>query len=47
MQMESPTKARAPLVGTVDEVSDSILGLLEGGAEAFKLRQKRYGSLLE
>jgi hypothetical protein len=47
MQMESPTKAGAPLVGTVDQVSDSILGLLEGGAEAFKLRQKRYGALVD
>jgi hypothetical protein len=46
MQMESPTKAAAPRVGAVEEAKDSILGLLEGGAEAFKERQRRYGSLV-
>ncbi|HZU96006.1 MAG TPA: AAA family ATPase, partial [Planctomycetota bacterium] len=46
MHMESPVKAAKPLGGTVDEMKDAILQLLEGGAEAFKLRQKRYGPLV-
>jgi ABC-type cobalamin/Fe3+-siderophores transport system ATPase subunit len=46
MHMESPTKAAKPSQGTVDDMKDAILGLLEGGAEAFKLRQKRYGPLV-
>lgn len=44
MEMKTPTKADIPRVGTVDEVKDEILDLLEGGAEAFKLRQQKYGS---
>lgn len=47
MSMESPTKAAKPHHGTVDEMRDSILALLEGGAEAFKQRQRRYGSLVK
>lgn len=47
MHMESPTKASKPQHGTVDEMKDAILGLLEGGVEAFKMRQKRYGSLVK
>ncbi|MEZ0228001.1 MAG: hypothetical protein ACAI25_05200 [Planctomycetota bacterium] len=47
MHMESPTKAAKPLHGTVDELKDSILGLLEGGAEAFRMRQRRYGPLVK
>ena len=43
----SPTKAAKPLHGTVDEMKDAILGLLEGGAEAFKMRQRRYGPLVK
>jgi ABC-type enterochelin transport system ATPase subunit len=47
MHMENPQKAAAPLHGNVDEMKDAILALLEGGAEAFKLRQKRYGPLVK
>ncbi len=47
MEMQSPTSAAAPRTGTVDEVKSSILNLLEGGSEAFRLRQVRYESLLE
>ncbi|MBI3724488.1 hypothetical protein HY251_11120 [bacterium] len=47
MQMDSPVKAGAPIVGPVDDVKDHILGLLEGGAEAFKERKKRYGKLVK
>jgi DNA repair ATPase RecN len=47
MHMESPSKAAKPLQGTVDEMKDAILALLEGGAEAFKLRQQRYGPLVK
>ncbi len=43
MQMESPRKARAPESGTVDEMRAHILQLLEGGEEAFRLRQQKYG----
>jgi len=46
MKMENPKKAAPPNVGDVDEVKEEILSLLEGGAEAFKRRQTRYGSLL-
>jgi hypothetical protein len=46
MKMQSPTKAGIPECGSVDEVKDQILGLLEGGAEAFKRRQTKYEDLL-
>jgi ABC-type enterochelin transport system ATPase subunit len=46
MKMETPKKAAPPGVGNVDEVKEEILSLLEGGAEAFKRRQTKYGSLL-
>lgn len=46
MSMNGPHKAHAPLVGTVDESREHILRLLEGGAEAFRRRQERYGALV-
>ena len=36
-------RARLATQGTVDECKTEILTLLEGGAEAFALRQRRYG----
>ena len=42
MKMESPVKAAAPTTGTVDERQKDIVDLLEGGAEAFRERQRRY-----
>lgn len=46
MEMRSPTVAEVPLIGTVDTCKREILDLLEGGAEAFMRREKRYGELL-
>ena len=46
MKMESPVRAGPPLCGTVDNVKQHILNLLEGGAEAFKRRQQKYQELL-
>jgi ABC-type cobalamin/Fe3+-siderophores transport system ATPase subunit len=47
MSMENPQKAAKPLGGSVDEMKDAVLALLEGGAEAFKQRQRRYGQLVK
>ncbi|HUA65811.1 MAG TPA: AAA family ATPase [Alphaproteobacteria bacterium] len=46
MKMANPEQSGAPDVGNVDGVKDKILSLLEGGAEAFRLRQSKYGTLL-
>jgi DNA repair ATPase RecN len=46
MKMENPNQAAIPDVGNIDAVKDKILNLLEGGAEAFRLRQAKYGTLL-
>ncbi len=46
MRMETPSQAAIPVLGKVDEVKEKILSLLEGGAEAFKMRRERYGDLL-
>ncbi len=46
MRMRTPAMAEAPRSGTVDERKQDILDLLEGGAEAFLMREERYGSLL-
>jgi hypothetical protein len=47
MSMRSPHKANEPVCGDVNEVKGHILTLLEGGAEAFRRRQERYGELVE
>ena len=47
MEMQSPTSAAAPQIGTVDAVKPAILSLLEGGSEAFRLRQERYKDLVK
>jgi hypothetical protein len=47
MRMESPVKAAPPLIGSVDEVKEHILTLLEGGKDAFRRRQQQYADLLD
>lgn len=46
MNMAEPTKAGPPVTGTVDEVRDSVISLLEGGKDAFAKRGARYGTPL-
>lgn len=46
MDMQTPTQAAAPTIGSVDDVKRQILTLLEGGSEAFQRRQEKYQSLL-
>lgn len=46
MRMSSPTRADSARVGTVDERKQDILDLLEGGADAFKMREQSYHELL-
>jgi DNA repair ATPase RecN len=46
MHMEKPTKAAPAVVGSLDERTEDILRLLEGGKEAFERREAQYGSLL-
>lgn len=46
MQMENPTCAAPPVTGSVENVKQHILTLLEGGADAFKRRHQKYGDLL-
>jgi energy-coupling factor transporter ATP-binding protein EcfA2 len=46
MRMASATKAAAPKQGSVDYCKLEIINLLEGGAEAFKEREKFYHTLL-
>jgi ATPase subunit of ABC transporter with duplicated ATPase domains len=47
MSMETPVQAAPPLTGSVEDVKTHILTLLEGGADAFRRRQRKYGDLLE
>ena len=47
MNMVKPNKAGVPQVGCLEERKEDVLHLLEGGKEAFELREKRYGSLLK
>jgi ATPase subunit of ABC transporter with duplicated ATPase domains len=46
MKMETPMKAATPVTGSVDEVKEDILTLLEGGKDAFRLRHQKYKELL-
>lgn len=46
MEMESATKARIAAAGSVDDVKQHVITLLEGGKEAFNRRQERYGQAL-
>lgn len=47
MGMDTPERASPPLHGTVDERQQEIVDLLEGGAAAFRERQRRYAGLLD
>lgn len=47
MEMDTPRSARAPSSGSVDDMKEHIVRLLEGGIEAFRCRQVRYHSLLK
>jgi hypothetical protein len=46
MNMQTPRRAAPPLIGTVETEKQEILDLLEGGADAFKLREAQYHELL-
>lgn len=46
MKMSTPSRAAAPLQGSVDERQLEIVDLLEGGAEAFLERERHYQDLL-
>jgi hypothetical protein len=46
MRMQSPMKAAPPIIDTVDGTKEHILTLLEGGKDAFLLRQRKYQELL-
>ena len=46
MRMENPEKASPASIGNVDSQKEEILDLLEGGAEAFEIRERYYGGLL-
>lgn len=46
MEVVGSTSARIHSQGDVDEMKTEIISLLEGGKEAFKQRQQRYGAAL-
>ena len=46
MEMDGPRKAEACQKGSVDDMRKPIIDLLEGGKEAFKSRQEKYGNAL-
>jgi hypothetical protein len=46
MSMASARLADPPRVGTIDEMTQPILDLLEGGAVAFQERGRRYTGIL-
>jgi DNA repair exonuclease SbcCD ATPase subunit len=46
MHMQSPETAAPPRIGTLNECKEDVLELLEGGREAFALREQSYGDLL-
>lgn len=47
MEMDGPRTALPARVGDVDERKDDIIRILEGGKEAFRNRQAKYGTALE
>jgi ABC-type uncharacterized transport system ATPase subunit len=47
MDMETPKRAAQPRIGNLDASKRDILKLLEGGKEAFALREQVYGKLLK
>ncbi len=46
MEMDGPRKAQPCRRGSVDEMREPIITLLEGGKEAFRSRQEKYGNAL-
>ena len=46
MEMDGPRKALPCQAGSVDDMKDAIIKILEGGKAAFKSRQQRYGDAL-
>lgn len=46
MEMDGPRKALPCRYGTVDEMKDDIIQILEGGKDAFKTRHDRYSTAL-
>ena len=46
MEMDGPRKARPCQRGSVDAMREPIIKLLEGGKEAFRSRQEKYGNAL-
>jgi DNA repair exonuclease SbcCD ATPase subunit len=46
MEMDGPRKARPCQCGSVDAMREPIIKLLEGGKEAFRSRQEKYGNAL-
>ena len=46
MEMDGPRKARPCQRGSVESMRDPIITLLEGGKEAFRSRQEKYGTAL-
>ena len=47
MRMESPVRASPASIGNVNSQKEEILDLLEGGAEAFAIRERYYRRLLK
>jgi ABC-type transport system involved in cytochrome bd biosynthesis fused ATPase/permease subunit len=47
MEMDGPRKARPCQRGAVDSMREPIIQLLEGGKEAFRSRQEKYGNVLQ
>jgi hypothetical protein len=47
MSMANPELASPPMTGSVDDRKQEILDLLEGGAQAFEERHRRYAELLQ
>lgn len=46
MEMDGPRRALPARSGDVEEMKDDIIRILEGGKEAFRSRQERYGAAL-
>lgn len=46
MEMDGPRKALPCQAGSVDDMKDAIIKILEGGKAAFNSRQQRYGNAL-
>lgn len=47
MEMDGPRRAVPCRVGSIDDRKDDIIKILEGGRQAFRSRQDRYGAAVE